>query len=239
MTKRTARNIFFLGTLVCMAVFLGLTVHTMSTIPEFTHSEALTAEVVAGKKVWEKHDCIGCHTLIGEGSYYAPELKDVYSRKGPAYLRAFLKDPVAVWFGGAEAARGRRKMPNLHLTDTEIERLIAFLAWVDRIDTHGWPPRAEAAEAPAPEASPAAAADAAVERGRALVQAKGCASCHRIAGAGGTVGPDLTGVGARLDRETLRRRLRDPQSVNPDSIMPNFHFTEDQIEDLAAYLETL
>jgi len=53
------------------------------------------------------------------------------------------------------------------------------------------------------------------------------------------VGPDLTGVASRLDPETLRRRLEDPRSINPDSIMPNFGFSEDEIEDLVAYLETL
>ena len=32
-------------------------------------------------------------------------------------------------------------MPNLHLTPTEIDEVIAFLGWVGKIDTQGWPPR--------------------------------------------------------------------------------------------------
>jgi nitric oxide reductase subunit C len=28
--------------------------------------------VNAGKKVWHKYDCIGCHTIFGNGSYFAP-----------------------------------------------------------------------------------------------------------------------------------------------------------------------
>lgn len=56
---------------------------------------------------------------------------------------------------------------------------------------------------------------------------------------GNTVGPDLTGVTQRLDRETLHKRLTDPRSVNPDSIMPNFGFTEKEVDAIMAYLNTL
>ncbi len=35
---------------------------------------AAVGEVVLGKKVWEDNNCIGCHTLLGEGAYFAPEL---------------------------------------------------------------------------------------------------------------------------------------------------------------------
>lgn len=195
MTKNSARNWFFIGTFACMIVFFGLTIHTMTTIPEYTHSEKLTEEVVAGKKVWEKYDCIGCHSLIGEGAYYAPELKDIYSQKGPAFITAFLKDPVKIWYGSAEAAKGQRKMPNLHLSDQEIASLVAFFEWVDKINTHNWPPRpgqtaAQAAEskpsyaAPAVKTGPAdvraAKAGAPALQGETIVREKGCTSCHKI-----------------------------------------------------------
>ncbi len=246
MTKNSARNLFFIGTFACMVIFFALSIHTMSTIPEFTHSENLTDDVVAGKKVWEKYDCIGCHTLIGEGSYYAPELKDVYSRKGPAFLRAFLKDPVKIWYGTAEAAAGWRKMPNFHLPEEEIDHLIAFFEWGDKIDTHNWPPRPQKGVAQATGSAATvgaitgeAAMDLQVQQGEALVQEKACTACHKIKGTGAPVGPDLTGVTKRLDVEIVRKRLRDPKSVNPDSIMPNFGFSDAEIEVIIAYLKTL
>ncbi len=245
MTKNSARNLFFIGTFVCLVAFFALSIHTLSTIPKFTHSDKLTDDVVAGKKVWEKHDCIGCHTLIGEGAYYAPELKDIYSRKGPAFIRAFLKDPVKIWYGSAEAAKGQRKMPNLHLSEQEINHLIAFFAWVDKIDTHNWPPRGKkgAVQAAGPAAGSAGtaapAADPQVAKGAALVQAKACTACHKIHGTGATVGPDLTGVTKRLDIEIIRKRLHDPRSVKPDSIMPNFGFSDAEVESIIAYLKTL
>ena len=32
----------------------------------------MTPAVVAGKHVWHRKNCINCHTLLGEGAYYAP-----------------------------------------------------------------------------------------------------------------------------------------------------------------------
>src|SRR6185436_9999525 len=46
-------------------------------------------------------------------------------------------------------------------------------------------------------------------RGKAAFQ-QGCVSCHRVAGAGSRVGPDLTDVGARRNGVELERALLDP-----------------------------
>jgi nitric oxide reductase subunit C len=45
--------------------------------------------VVRGKHFWETRNCIGCHTLLGEGAYFAPELGNVYKRRrqGPISSR--------------------------------------------------------------------------------------------------------------------------------------------------------
>ena len=57
-------------------------------------------------------------------------------------------------------------------------------------------------------------------------QASTCVLCH----AGpfpnphlqGTVGPDLHGVGARLDADEIRARLVDASRLNPGTVMPSF-----------------
>lgn len=38
----------------------------------------------------------------------------------------------------------------------------------------------------------------------------------------GTVGPDLSGVGARLDAAAIRARVVDPSRLNPSTVMPAF-----------------
>ncbi len=77
-TKGMARNIYYGGSLFFILVFLALTYHTERTIPERTNSELLTESVVRGKLVWEENNCIGCHSLLGEGAYFAPELGNVF-----------------------------------------------------------------------------------------------------------------------------------------------------------------
>jgi len=48
-----------------------------------------------------------------------------------------------------------------------------------------------------------------VENGGRLFAAQ-CASCHRVAGRGGRIGPDLTRVGATRSRAALTREIRTP-----------------------------
>src|SRR6185369_78399 len=54
-------------------------------------------------------------------------------------------------------------------------------------------------------------------RGKAAFEGKGnCASCHRVAGVGSRVGPDLTTVGQRRSAKELERSLVDPAAdVDP------------------------
>ena len=42
-----------------------------------SNHENITEAVVRGKEIWETNNCMGCHTIFGEGAYYAPELTKV------------------------------------------------------------------------------------------------------------------------------------------------------------------
>ncbi len=78
-----------------------------------------------------------------------------------------------------------------------------------------------------------------------------CVQCHAIQGtpAQGIGGPNLTHFASRkcfagclLDNsnpEDIARWLRDPPAVKPGSFMPNYHLSEDQIQALVAYLQSL
>ncbi|MDF2626194.1 MAG: copper amine oxidase-like protein [Symbiobacteriaceae bacterium] len=86
------------------------------------------------------------------------------------------------------------------------------------------------------ETSPA---DRNLARGIQIVHDKGCMVCHTINGAGGQIGPDLTGVGARYSEEWLHTWLENPQAVRTGSRMPNFRFTDTDLTAVVTYLETL
>jgi cytochrome c2 len=121
--------------------------------------------------------------------------------------------------------------------DTNSEKLTedaALLPGSEQAVTQAVEP-APVASAPAKEIKVFTKAD----KGEAILKAKGCTSCHKIKGAGNTIGPDLTGVTGRLDLETLQKRLKDPRSVNPDSIMPNYGFSDEEIDTIMAFLKTL
>ncbi len=73
--------------------------------------------------------------------------------------------------------------------------------------------------------------------GRKVFEALKCVDCHRIAGKGGRVGPDLTAIG-QLPRDILSRQILDPSAFTPESKMPPY---EGRISnrDLMALLEYL
>lgn len=135
-TKSMSRNIYYGGSVFFFLLFLALTFDTVRELPNLDNREALTEQVVLGKKVWENNDCIGCHTLLGEGAYFAPELGNVYKRFGNSTeaIIGFIKSrPV-------DGIPGRRSMPQFNLSDEELEAVAAFLKYSSEINTANWPP---------------------------------------------------------------------------------------------------
>lgn len=142
LTKSRARNVFYGGSLFFVAVFIALTVHShYYVLNNSTSKLPLTEEVVLGKRVWEKYSCINCHTLHGEGAYFAPEVGNVMTRWGVADDPEGAFETLKTWMEAQPSGvEGRRQMPNFHLTDEEIRGLAEFLRWADHTDTQGWPP---------------------------------------------------------------------------------------------------
>jgi nitric oxide reductase subunit C len=58
-------------------------------IPARQNSDQVSDAVVRGKHIWDRENCMGCHTILGEGAYYAPELTRVVDRRSPEWI-AFL-----------------------------------------------------------------------------------------------------------------------------------------------------
>jgi len=135
-TTSMARNVFYGGTVFFFLLFLALTFDTTGTLPKRDNRQNLTEQVVAGKKIWETRNCIGCHTLLGEGAYFAPELGNVYTRRGPEFIKGWIKAQPT-------GAPGRRQMPQFNLTDKELDDLVAFLKYASEINSAKWPPNIE------------------------------------------------------------------------------------------------
>jgi nitric oxide reductase subunit C len=135
MSEKAARWIFWVGTLVSLVLLVALTVDTHSRFAALTHADRIDAQVVAGKHVLEDRNCNDCHTILGFGSYYAPDLTRAYSRLGDAGIRRPLESPEVVF------ARSFRKMPQQRLSAQQITDITAYLRWISNIENHDWPPQ--------------------------------------------------------------------------------------------------
>jgi len=135
-TTSMARNIFYGGTAFFALLFVALTFDTQQALPSRDNRANLTPAVAHGKKLWEVNNCIGCHTLLGEGAYFAPELGNVYKRRGPEFIKAWIQSQPS-------GAPGRRQMPHFDLSEQDLDDLVAFLKYASEINTNNWPPNIE------------------------------------------------------------------------------------------------
>jgi nitric oxide reductase subunit C len=134
-TKSMARNVFYGGSVFFFLLFLALSFDTHQALPKRDMRQNITPQIVLGKKIWETRNCIGCHTLMGEGAYFAPELMNVVKRFGS-------KEAVKAFIAGrpAEGIPGRRSMPQFNLSEAELDAIAAFLEHAGTINTANWPP---------------------------------------------------------------------------------------------------
>jgi cytochrome c len=86
--------------------------------------------------------------------------------------------------------------------------------------------------------------------GKEVIRAYGCGACHVIPGireARGLVGPPLYFFGQRTmiagelpnTPDNLVRWVRNPRAIEPGTAMPDLGLSEDQAENVAAYLYTI
>mgnify|MGYP001619401440 CR=1 FL=1 len=223
LSKSGARTFFLVGTFVCAGAFILLTLDTLKRVPGQTREENITAEVIRGKNLWEKNNCMGCHTILGEGAYYAPELTKVYDRRGIEFIRSLLKDPEAMY-------PEQRKMVKYNFTDSEISDLVAFFKWIGEMDLNGFPAK------PPLAVTGNSLANSFGHAKMPIIYKNMCTSCHSLGGSGGNVGPALDVIGDKLNAEEIMKWLRDPMALKADSKMPKLPLTEEQIAELAGFL---
>jgi nitric oxide reductase subunit C len=90
------------------------------------------ALVRRGKLTVQAKNCMDCHTLLGNGAYYAPDLTKAWldpawgsAKEREKAMLEFLLDP-------SDSARNTlgRRMPNLQLTEDEAKSVTGFLKWM-------------------------------------------------------------------------------------------------------------
>lgn len=222
MNKRQTRLFAIGASLLSALAFIGLTLDSHRQFDKLTNADQITPAVTRGKDVWHKNNCINCHTVFGEGAYYAPDLTKITKHRGEAYLKAYMRDPSKFY----DETRHRRLMPKQDLSDTDITDLIAFLDWVSNVDNQGWPPRpilvtgsalpggdmtagqqqSAATEAGGtgtapPGARPMAGDENPIALGEHVFRTAtpACTACHSTSPGVNMAGPSLAGVKARTE----------------------------------------
>jgi ubiquinol-cytochrome c reductase cytochrome b subunit len=113
-------------------------------------------------------------------------------------------------------------MPPIQLADAQLSSLAAFLLKLNPTN------------ASALDDAPDFAAQGAV-----VYQDNHCGACHRINGNGMTIGPPLNGLSRRQTRSWVIQHFAEPQKLSPGSIMPSYHLSDKDIDNLVTYLFAL
>lgn len=149
-------------------------------------SGADASELAAGKRIFDAQ-CAWCHGTDGTGGA-GPSLQrpDLRHASTDADLTSVLKNGIA-----------GTQMPGFQwsLTDTMAWRTAAYVRSLGR--------------------RPAEQVRGDPTRGAAIYEARGCQTCHVIAGRGTALGPELTAIGALRGSAYLRESIVKPEAAHP------------------------
>ncbi|NUM77687.1 c-type cytochrome [candidate division KSB1 bacterium] len=183
--------------------------------------------VATGAMLYQALRCGLCHEVSAGGLNTPPSLANAGDKFQTTWIEAYLKAPHRRRWEST-GVRPILRMPNFLLSDEEVRALAAFLSTqrdTTRIKQLSFDLRVNDS--------------AIVAEGKQIFQEYACYGCHKIAGEGGEVGPDLNGVGSRLQPPYLAAFLRNPQAFIPGSPMKNLDLWEEEVQALAAYLISL
>lgn len=210
-----------------------------------------------------KGTCTLCHNNLGRApDILALNMVDIAAERmaderyqGAAsddagYFLESMVDPsiyVVASFGKKGSNDSESPMPvvnkaPLNLSAIEMDAIVAFMQAKDggevTVDLPAEAPVADNSSATGGSTAPAPAAT-----GEEAVGKYGCAACHVINGAGGDLGPDLTGLGGRQDGLAIQQSIVDPNAVIAEGfvqgLMPADFGDKMTVKELSMIVELL
>jgi mono/diheme cytochrome c family protein len=223
---------------------------TPATTPGPSPSVA-TAAVPAsiGRGLFVANGCAACHGPNGGGTRFAPALIGIIRTYPPPQLTGLLRHPSNKMRDGG--------MPAIHLSDTGLQQLVAYLASLGAAPSasakasarpSGVQPApttftstqsAEVTRAATEQLNALALAPEAVH-GRAVFERNNCETCHGIGGLSGTVAaPGLAGTASILPAQTLEDLLRHHSKSMQKGGMPLTNMNQKDMNDIVAFIRSL
>lgn len=179
-----------------------------------------------GRKILEESNCAACHKIGGLQKLWVPPLDGIGSKVNRSWLVRWLKNP--------KQYLPATKMPNFFFSDSDADNLADFLmsfsASTDNIQLDSLPRQLGAVH----DAEKAKLA----EKGSVIFREARCISCHLINGRGGYVAADLGKVASKANETWLYNYVKQPRSLMQDVQMPRYRFSNDQLIDVIAYMES-
>jgi len=204
-----------------------------------------TPKLNRGRQLLAEFNCIGCHRLAGveRPVMLGPDLTRIGSKTSREWIYKWLKEPRTitdangnVTVNGYETEESPR-MPQFKLKEEELRSLSAYLSSLrgQPVPPYSSNPRLVAALAKNPEA---------VTQGEVRFRQMFCSTCHSLAVTragetkliGGDIGPELTKVGSKVNRDWLVAWLRDPQAYLPHSKMPRYEWSDEDLFRVTRYI---
>ncbi len=215
------------------AILVFLASRQEAKVPETYRPASLEREktLVAGRRVIERYNCVGCHVIGGQGGAILaryeenptlgpPILNGEGAKVQANWLFGFLKQPVPLrpWL--------QVRMPTFGLSDDETATLVRYFAAEDRI-SH-----------PFVHVDQARLSPEFVAAGELLASADylSCWTCHQQGdkkpeGPQEGWAPDLAMARDRLNPDWIVEWIKDPQALMPGTRMPSFYDFSDDARD--------
>lgn len=190
-----------------------------------------------GQGIFEQK-CISCHS-IGGGKVVGPDLEGVLDRRDRDWVASFISAPDQMLADGDPIATEMLAefngipMPNLGLTESEVEALLIFF-------DGGESTTQAAVSLPAGDAGNG---EAIFIGGEALENGGiPCLACHTVGGVGsfggGSLGPDLTHVYQRYGETGLSSAIQNIAFPTMQGVYVAKPLTDQEVADLLAFFAT-
>ena len=195
----------------------------------------VSAQPVSGRDVFLAKGCFNCHQLPGikGNTDFAPPLKGLADKKislidfGKTEIPRTLWDYIVVKLQSPRVYGAKLKMPYFGLSPVEAGRLATVLLGRSEMIPSSMQFQKQSPEIPLP----------AGEVG-AIFERYKCLECHKLAGHGGDLAPDLAFEGSKVQSEWLKGYLKKPYAIRPYLTvrMPRFNMSDKEAETLAQYV---